>query len=219
MERKIVVFDLDDTLYQEIDFVKSAFGEIAERLGRPELCLLMLNWFMGGNNAFEELNSYLGINVPIQEYLQIYRLHKPNIKLSPEVRSVLDTLTLHGCVLGIITDGRGVSQMNKIESLGLLKYMDVSNIIVSEIFGTEKPSMSNYLYFEHKYPNAEYFYVGDNLQKDFYAPNCLSWHTVMLKDNGRNIHQSVIDNELYAPKYTINCFSELLGIVYKDESE
>ena len=29
MRRKVIVFDLDDTLYKEVDFLKSAYFEIA----------------------------------------------------------------------------------------------------------------------------------------------------------------------------------------------
>lgn len=32
MKRKIIVFDLDDTLYKEVDFLKSAYQEIASWL-------------------------------------------------------------------------------------------------------------------------------------------------------------------------------------------
>jgi putative hydrolase of the HAD superfamily len=219
MMRRVVVFDLDDTLYQEIDYVESAFKEIAERIGHLDLCHQMMDWFKAGRNVFVELNGYLGVDTPIQDYLEIYRLHKPSINLSQEVKTVLEILKTNNCVLGIITDGRRISQMNKIESLNLLEYFDISNIVISEVFGSEKPSMLNYLFFEQKYPGSDYFYVGDNPDKDFYAPNCLEWHTIMLKDHGNNIHKMSEKEGLYTAHYLIQDISELLGIVFKHGSE
>ena len=48
-------------------------------------------------------------------------------------------------------------------------------------------------------------YVGDNTEKDFFAPNQLGWKTVCILNDGRNIHQQ--DFELkkeFLPKYKIN---------------
>lgn len=70
----IVCFDLDDTLYKEIDFLKSAYQEIAgyaagQCTGSSDSVTIlalkaynrMLNAYSGGQNAFEELNNFLGI--------------------------------------------------------------------------------------------------------------------------------------------------------------
>lgn len=217
--RRVVVFDLDDTLYQEVDYVESAFKEIAESVGHPDLFSQMMQWFKEGKNVFIELNRLLKVDTPINDYLKVYRSHKPNITLSSGVKTVLETLLTNNCILGIISDGRSISQMNKIESLQLMDFFDVSNIVISELFGSEKPSVSNYLFFEQKYPDSVYFYVGDNPEKDFYAPNCLKWHTIMLKDRGCNIHKRSEKSGSYAAHYIIQDIKELLGIVFNNGSE
>lgn len=40
--------------------------------------------------------------------------------------------------------------------------MNISDIIVLEEFGSEKPTEGNYLYFEGKYRDARYIYIEDN---------------------------------------------------------
>ena len=47
----------------------------------------------------------------------------------------------------------------------------------------------------NRYPECQDFtYVGDNLKKDFIAPNALGWQTVCLKDDGRNIHRQEVED-------------------------
>lgn len=200
---KVVCFDLDDTLYKEIDYLKSAYREIASYAAdycrgcsdSPIILSVkayeaMLLAYKEGQNAFERLNAFLGINLPISQYLQIYRMHKPNIRLSKSAVSALNSLKSPECIIGLITDGRSVQQRNKVEALGLNRWIIEEDVLISEEFGSEKPTPANYEYFMKRYPESdEFMYVGDNLKKDFIAPNALGWQTVCLKDDGRNIHK------------------------------
>lgn len=203
---KVICFDLDDTLYKEIDYLKSAYMEIAEfAAGQCTGCSesvnilaikaynRMLDAYREGVNAFEELNMFLGLELPISDYLYIYRHHKPKITLSEDVVRTLDALTAEGVRIGLITDGRSIQQRNKIEALGLSRWIDEKDMVISEEFGSEKPALANYEYFIKNYPECHDFtYVGDNLKKDFIAPNILGWTTICLKDDGRNIHRQEI---------------------------
>ena len=216
---KVVVFDLDDTLYKEIDFLNSAFNEIALIISRDlqinpnDIFSNMLDLYNTKENVFQGiLNKHNSLKYTVNDLLDIYRAYRPNISLSNNIKKVLNELQFEGVFLGIITDGRSKQQRNKIKALGLGKY--VENIIISEEFGFEKPHLANYAYFQNLYPNMSYYYVGDNLKKDFIAPNKLGWKTICIKDDGRNIHSQDIQlNKINEPKYYINCFSELPHLV------
>ena len=200
---RVICFDLDDTLCKEIDCLKSAFREIAEYSaehchGRsvPVAVLahkaydVMIAAYQEGQNAFDVLNSFLGLDLPIADYLYIYRNHKPKIALCEDVDRTLDALKAEGVRIGLITDGRSVQQRNKIKALGLGRWIENADIVVSEEIGSEKPALANYEYFMKRYPECHDFtYVGDNPRKDFIAPNSLGWMTICLKDDGRNIHR------------------------------
>lgn len=213
MCKKIVCFDLDDTLYKEIDYVQSAYGEIATSVGHTELLPQMLQWFNEGNNVFQELNNYLNKKTPIISYLEIYRNHYPTISLSDGVEEVLNELMNRGFILGLVTDGRSRTQRNKISALGLERWFENSNIIISDEFGTEKTNEKNFRYFEELYPEASFTYVGDNSRKDFVVPNQRHWVTIMLKDNGRNIHHQTEVPEGYSPQIIISDIGELLDML------
>lgn len=212
MCKKVVVFDLDDTLYKEIDFLRSAYKEIATSVGHPELAQQMFEWYKKGDNAFKKLNQRLGKNTPIEDYLSIYRNHFPSIRLIEGVEDTLDELRYRGNVLGLITDGRSISQRNKIKALGLERWIDEKDIIISEEFGSEKTDGNNFRYFNELYPDSHLYYVGDNPMKDFVVPNSLHWKTIMLKDDGRNIHPQKECPEGYSPQIVISDFDELLDL-------
>ena len=227
--KKVICFDLDDTLSKEIDYLKSAYREIARYAAAPckgcsdsEIVLAqkayeaMLEAYHRGENAFEMLNAFLGVQNPVSEYLSIYRNHRPEIALSEEMEKVLSILKAEGCRLGLITDGRSVQQRCKIEALGLERYCDEVDIVISEEFGSEKPLLANYEYFMKRYPEAsEYVYVGDNPKKDFVGANALGWMTVCLLDDGRNIHKQDFEavSAEAQPKHKIKTLSELINLI------
>ena len=211
--KKIVVFDLDDTLYKEIDFLKSGYKSICEHYDlKGSVYENMLSWYYAGQDVFSALINNYNLNIDKTDLLKIYREHIPNIKLDVSVICTLSKLKSQNFVMGIITDGRTITQNNKISALGLSKFIDDENIIISEDFGSEKPSEKNYLYFQNKYPDYNYIYVGDNIQKDFLAPNILGWNTICLLDDGCNIHKQNFNKvaEKFLPKTTIKKLIEIL---------
>ena len=207
----ICCFDLDDTLYKEIDFLKSAYREIASSVGRLDIADQMVTWYDEGKNVFESLNEYLGKDTPLATYLDIYRRHKPSISLSEGVEDTLNKMKDNGVAMGLITDGRSISQRNKIKALGLERWFGERDIIISEEFGSEKTDRRNFCYFLDRYPGRSYLYVGDNTQKDFLVPNQLGWMTVCLLDDGRNIHKQDFNvDDLKLPKKCISDIRQLI---------
>lgn len=210
---KVVCFDLDDTLYKEINFVESAYREIAVSEKRPDLLPKMMRWQKNDDNVFFQFNKAIGKETLISEYLKLYRSHYPTISLSAGVEDTLNELRHRGITLGLITDGRSISQRNKIKALGLDRWFDNDNIIISEETKFEKTEEPNFRYFVKKYRGAEFTYVGDNPKKDFIVPNRLGWKTIMLKDDGRNIHKQEAVPVEYLPQITITGIEELLDFI------
>src|SRR5690554_5531354 len=119
MKNKYVfVFDLDDTLYKEIDFLKSAYICIASKIDKQNSSTLyqsMLEDYYAGENVFKILNQYYP-QYTINKLLELYRGHHPNITLDSDTSSMLKYLKSYG-ETGLITDGRSITQRNKIKAL------------------------------------------------------------------------------------------------------
>ncbi|MEY4964031.1 MAG: hypothetical protein RLZZ323_1350 [Bacteroidota bacterium] len=221
MKNKVVIFDLDDTLYNEIDFLISAYNEISQFLSnekgvdksKNEIFDYMYSTYLDKKNVFEHIISFINVkNITVFDLLDIYRNHKPNISLNNDVKELLDCFFEQKITLGIITDGRSIQQRNKIKALNLEYY--ISDLIISEEFGSEKPNIKNFIFFEKKFPNSNYTYIADNINKDFIAPNKLNWDTICLLDNGRNIHrQNLFQPTSHLPKRYVKNIKEIKEIV------
>lgn len=226
MLKKVVVFDLDDTLYKEINFLKSGYREVAELVAKQYGCDAraiydqLLKWYYNGENAFACMNEEYGFGNPINEYLDIYRYHHPTITLSEETKDTLSKLKEEGVILGIITDGREISQKQKVEALGLEERIPMEMVIINEEKKYFKPNHWSFdrmmLKCYQKYPNNDFdfFYVGDNTEKDFIAPNELGWTSICLLDDGKNIHKQDYNVEkIKLPKKSISNITELIDII------
>ncbi len=95
-----VVFDMDDTLYDEIDYCKSGFTAVAASLSKHPNTLnaekifeSLWNQFNSGNHtrtfnaALDELKISYN-NEMIKTLIELYRNHKPNLTLPAETKNV-----------------------------------------------------------------------------------------------------------------------------------
>jgi putative hydrolase of the HAD superfamily len=210
-----MVFDLDDTLYKEITYLKSGYKKIAKELIpiiKMDIHEDMLNRYYSGENVFEwVVKRYSAGKKEISKdfLLKLYREHDPDITLNIETQRILEILAHRKISCGLITDGRSISQRNKLKTLGLIDYF--KDVIISEEFGSEKPDKRNYLYFQDKYPEKKFVFIGDNTNKDFIVPAQLGWFTICLKDNGDNIHkQAFFDNP---PNLIIDSLEDLIQFI------
>lgn len=183
----VIVFDLDDTLYNELDYLQSAYKSIAQFIEPDDWKRLyseMFSLYRNKINVFESVAS--AYNTKVSELIDRYRNHEPDIKLFDGVLEVFEAIKSKDGKIGIITDGRSNTQRAKLKSLGVLDYVD--SIIISDEIGSEKPNVANFKAIENSLSGAVYYYIADNLKKDFIAPNALGWKSVALLDNGKNIH-------------------------------
>lgn len=221
----MILFDLDDTIYKEIDFLKSAYREIAYYVRdilkntESEIFQRMLSNYFLNKDTFQDLVYASNNSVTKDELLSLYRNHFPNITLDNDTLTCLEVLKKKEVRMGIITDGRSITQRHKLKALSLENWINNDDIIISEEFGSEKPSERNYRYFEKRYPNCDFLYVGDNIQKDFVTPNQLGWQTVCLLDDGRNVHKQNFNlPEKFLPKIRVNTLKELINYLALERS-
>lgn len=202
-----IVLDLDDTLYSELEYLKSAYNYIANIISNEpsKLYSVMLKKFELGEDVFSYLESEF--NISKSTLLSYYRFHKPNIRLYEGVISFLEGFSL-SYKYSMVTDGRSKTQRNKIQALGLEPFL--SNIVISEEIGTEKPNIQNFEKAISGLQSKQNFYIGDNTKKDFITPNEMGWTTICLKDSGHNIHkQDFSIPDQYLPHYCFKSWPEI----------
>ncbi len=211
MTNKVFVFDLDDTLYKEIDYKISGFKHLIFLLSNlfpDNKCKVSVQDILYLEDPLEYLINIYKLNSASKEsLLWAYRTHHPDIHLNSEVKSVLDEFKVKEVPTIIITDGRELTQQLKIKSLGLSHIPS----LISESYNEVKPGLKRFEKISKEYPSATKYYIGDNLEKDFLAPNQLEWVTIGITPDKDNIHKSELTNlhEKYFPDYWIDSFSQL----------
>ena len=170
-----VIFDLDDTLYSEKEYVMSGFKAAA-----PDKADELWQAFLEGKPAFDTV-----IPDRKEEALQIYRNHMPDIHLYPGVKDMLVRIRNSGKKIGIITDGRPEGQWNKLNALDFLDLIDYT-IVTDELGGIEyrKPNPKAFELMQQNLniPFNKMAYVGDNKSKDFIAPSSLGIKSIRFQN-------------------------------------
>jgi putative hydrolase of the HAD superfamily len=193
-----VVFDLDDTLYSEVGYVDSALefiGKLVEKVyGRrsveKELRRILM---LGDSNPIQTYWTHQKLPAAaLTDCISAMRAHRPKICLRQGAGTLIASLNKKGIHWSVLTDGRSITQRQKILALGLMKR--ANGIYISEECGIAKPNPEAYRQIERDFPEAtRFFYIADNPSKDFCSPNDLGWITAMLKDEGSNIHKQNVD--------------------------
>ncbi len=233
---KAVLFDLDDTLYRERDFVDQSFRSVARvmakylaerdkgrgreekgdlqpaRVGEsPEELFRQMIELMeqeGRGEIFNRLCERYDVDIPVEELVRIYRETKPVLSLYPDGEEFLARLEKRQIKTGLITDGNAQVQYNKIRALGLDRRLDV--VLASYDLGLRKPDPGVYVYCLEKLGCGpeEAVYIGDNPLKDFIGARKLGMKTVrIIRPEG--LHMWRTAKEGYDADVTVHLLTEI----------
>jgi putative hydrolase of the HAD superfamily len=209
-----VVFDIDDTLYLERDYVRSGFAAAGEwarrRLDLPDLADRAWAAFEAGRRRtiFDEVLADAGVPATpdtIAGLVECYRSHAPAITLLPDARACLDAIaSTPRLTTAVVTDGPRASQRAKAAALELDRWADP--IVFTDEYGPDwvKPATHAFEMVQEKLGAAavECVYVADNPAKDFAGPHRLGWATIRVRrpsglhrdrDSGPDVTREVDD--------------------------
>lgn len=186
-----VVFDLDDTLYLERDYVRSGFAAVGrwleQHVGTTAFGASCQRLFDSGcrSRIFQEALVLHCID-PAPELIElmvaVYRSHRPTIALLSDAERCLRERNDSKLPSGLITDGSYSVQQAKVSALGIEGRLDFLIFTGALAPGCSKPHPRAYELAEakaqaHRLP---LIYVGDNPLKDFVTPRRRGWLTVQV---------------------------------------
>lgn len=235
----VVGFDLDDTIFRERDFCRSGFrfllnpelykvqgvADYPDEASLETLYHKMESALTRRDNPFTEFENFFrplvesaGEVWDLDEHILAYRNHLPSITPEQEVIETMDFLSRRGVRMALITDGRSNTQRRKIEALGLEKYVAPDLILISEETGSDKHSKEMFATLVRRFPEASgFYYVGDNVAKDFHQPNLLGWTTIQVPTHPDNVHPAVEpESPLHAPSRKLNSLPDLLEFFQRE---
>ena len=221
-----LIFDLDDTLYPECEFVASGYlavaGHIQMKYGRPkeEVFDAMMSVFRtnGRDKVFPMvLDRFLDSSVEMGELVDVYRLHTPVLRLFPGYERLLARFHRE-FKLGVITDGLPEVQRRKAEALNLQSMVD--RIIYTREFGKDlekpHPFCFNLMLDSLLTTASRSVFVGDNPEKDCIGAHSVGMAFVRVLPDSR-LREPYCDVE-EAPEFVIRSLTELPQVLESSES-
>lgn len=183
----VIVFDLDDTLFEELSFVYSGFRAVADYLNPiihlPQeqiITALKAELQSQREQVFDRFLAKQGFKSQkmIKSCVSIYRGHEPSLNLFPEARACL--ARLHEHPIYIVTDGNQLVQRKKFFALGL--DLLVRRCFFTYAHGLHRRKPSPYCFekicaLEQVTP-ASVVYIADNPHKDFVGIKPLGFQTI-----------------------------------------
>lgn len=211
----IIVFDLDDTLYDEITYVKSGFQAVAEYLSenfklsakniKEQLVEELKN---GRGSIFDSVlkqNSIYSKQL-VRKCVVIYHFHIPKIRFSESGKRCLERFKKYPVY--IVTDGNKITQYNKIKALGVDK--KVKHYYITHRYGIHNAKPSPYCFQKicqrEKTTSDQVVYIADNVSKDFVGIKPLGFKTIQVL-TGQYTH--IKRTKEYQADIKINSLDEL----------
>ena len=185
----IIVFDLDEVLYDEKTYVISGFRTVSEFLEKDEAIpkkiifeYLKRRLKNGRERIFNDLldNFRIYSQKNLEKCISVYRTHTPKIKLYSDAKDCLKRLKNYP--LYIVTDGNKIVQKNKIKALNLENH--VKKTILTSNYGLRNSKPSKFCFQKicdmEKTSPTNLVYIGDDPHKDFVGLKREGFKTIRL---------------------------------------
>ena len=202
-ENKMIglVFDVDDTLYEQIVAFENAYKSLFDMNIDMEKFYLLSRYYSdvkfeasrNGEMTMDEYHIYriqeaakdLGVFLTDEQALNMqkeYKMNQQKLQMSNITINILKLARKNNVRLGIITNGPSEHQWSKIEALGVERWIDKENIIVSGDYSINKPDVRIFEIMQEKLqlPNDFLYYIGDSIENDIVGANNAGWKSIWI---------------------------------------
>ena len=196
-----LVFDVDDTLYEQIAPFENAYKSLFDMDIDMEKFYILSRYYSdvkfeasrNGDMTMDEYHIYriqeaakdLGVFLTDEQALSMQREYKKNqqkLQMSNITKSILELAKENNAKLGIITNGPSEHQWSKITALGVESWINRENIIVSGDYGINKPDDRIFEIMKEKLqlPNDSLYYIGDSIENVVVGANNAGWKSIWI---------------------------------------
>ena len=196
-----LVFDVDDTLYEQIIPFKNAYSSLFDIDIDMEKFYLLSRYysdvkFEASRNVEMTMDEYhiyriqeaakdLGVYLTDEQALSMQKEYKKNqqkLKMSDTTISIFELAKKNNVKLGVITNGPSEHQWAKVDVLGVEKWIPRENIIVSGDLGINKPDVRIFDAMKEKLQLGveSLYYIGDSLENDIVGADNAGWKAIWI---------------------------------------
>lgn len=226
---KAVVFDVDDTLYD----LSTPFKEACREVFPDDTTLDLEGAFLAsrrysdavyasslsGKISMEEMYVYrfenafrdYGKKIDAQMALMfqaVYEQKQQKIQMTESMKKLLDHLK-EKVKLGIITNGPAQHQWDKVNALGVKKWIPEEHIFISGDLGVAKPDVEIFDAALQKLQlqKEEVCYVGDSFENDMVGAKNAGWKAIWYNHRRHKVAENV------EPDYVVKNEEELIRLL------
>ena len=217
-----LVFDVDDTLYEQIVPFENAYKSLFDMdIDMEQFYLLSRHYsdvkFEASRNGEMTMDEYhiyriqeaardLGVFLTDEQALNMQKEYKKNqqkLQMSDITINILELAKKNNVKLGVITNGPSEHQWAKIDALGVEKLIPRENIIVSGDLGIiNKPDVRIFDAMQEKLQldTESLYYIGDSFENDIVGANNAGWKSIWINrynkecSPGTEIYEKVENN-------------------------
>lgn len=226
-----ILFDIDDTLYDQMIPFKSAYQECFGN--RYQMCIEKLypvyrrysdeiyDASQRGEISMEAMYIYrirkamedFGVIISgdaALEFQDIYARNQEEIYISEQMKCVLDYCKLNAVKMGIISNGPSAHQRRKIARLGVDEWVSEEHVFIAADLDVSKPDIQIFnIVLERMGLVAETtYYVGDSYRNDVIGAKNAGWNAIWLDRRG-----NTSDKDDYQPDYCVKDEMELEQVI------
>lgn len=191
---RAAIFDLDDTLYERVQFVQSGFAAVADELERrfglpaPWILATLRRARVRGHEGRELQALCADHGLPetlIPELVDVIRRHEPTLTLGSVASAVVAQMRADGWRVAILTNGLPATQRAKVEALGLEARVDAV-LYAEEHAPGGKPSRAAFdaALAAVGVPASRAVFIGDDLVRDIQGARAAGLFTVRVPTAG-----------------------------------
>lgn len=205
MKKKVVFFDVDDTLIDHTGashksllathnlLLPNAPQKEFETVWKEETSKFW-KLFTDKKLTFEQQRikriqaiwKHFGEKINKEEADKVFstylNFYESNWRLFPNLKKSLQTLKANGIRLGIISNGNRTQQDKKLEKTGINKLFEEELIIVSEEIGHSKPNPKIFKHAQKKtgVKIEELIFFGNDIHQDIEPSSKIGWENVLV---------------------------------------
>lgn len=204
---KALIFDVDDTLYDQIQPFERALERHIE-VAREQIEPLYLSFRRYADEVFEATaigkmslkDSHIyrmkhaladfGYQVSDATALAIqidYDYFQGQIELSPVFPEIFSWCQAQGIAMGIITNGPYRHQLRKIRTMGLVNWFELEHVLISGQVGITKPNPAIFQLMEERLEisGEDICYLGDSFENDVVGAKAANWKAIWFNHRKR----------------------------------
>lgn len=228
-----IVFDVDDTLYNQLIPFKTAFYNTIKKVSPEEIAKIYQLSRMKSEEIFEQSETdkmsklemqiiriqYACIKYDISlnkeqaiHFQNVYQQEQQKITLYPEMKILLNKLSEKNHKLVLLTNGPLVHQQNKISQLGLSKWISSDHIFISGSMDCAKPDKKAFEFVENKLRigKEKPIFIGDSYRNDIIGGKNAGWTVIWLNNRFNKFEEHMVkpDRIVYDLDELLRLFKE-----------